>query len=122
MLSFGIAYLVGWFLGEIGLLAVWAMRQHRKVAPSDYLSSQWPMILLSSVIALASCIAWSEGTLTKAVIDSWGFDLPQTLGISVVVGVAITIFAHPILKFVGKRLGFVEAEILPEPPIPPKGD
>lgn len=115
MISFAIFYLIGWLLGEVALLAVWAMRQHRLVKPADYFVSQWPMVLLSSAVALACCISWAEGTLAKLVIDKFGLDLPDTLGVSVLVGVAVTLFAHPILKLVGKRLGLVEAEVLPEP-------
>ena len=115
MISFGVFYLFGWILGEVGLVCLWAMKQTQRATPADYLALQWPMVGLSSVIALACCVSWAEGTLAKLVIDRFSLDLPDTLGVSVVVGLFITLFAHPILKFVGKRAGLVEAPTDPPP-------
>lgn len=108
-----IAYLIGTVLGEVLLLAWWAMQQTVQVTPLDYLGAKWGTALFSGTLALCGCLLWAEGSLVHHLGDS----VALTLGYSVAAGAGVTFFAHGIVWTIGRIWGL-------KPPAagPPQGD
>lgn len=103
MTSFGIAYLLGATFGELILLAWWLRSQPEGATIRQYVRAKRGDVILSAAVALTLAVAWSEGTLAKPVVDWLGTDLPETLGMSVIAGAVVAVFAHQILgKFASK--------------------
>lgn len=94
-------YLCGTLLGEVGLLAWWAMGQGSSVTPLDYFRAKWGTALFSGVVALTGCLLWTQGTLLSYVPGG----LTLSLGTSVAAGMILTFFAHGFVGLVGKRFG-----------------
>lgn len=116
MVSLGIFYLAGAFLGEVAMLALWFKGQPADKGLKDYWNAKRGDIILSWVLALVTATSWAEGTLAKFAIDhAHGYldSLETTLGVSWIAGFLVALFAHQILKIVGKKAGLEDAKETP---------
>ncbi len=109
MVPLFIAYIVGTLLGEVMLLAWWAMQQKTQVTPRDYFREKWATALFSGALATCGSVLWAEGSLVKHL----GSTAELTIGYSFASGAAITFFAHSIVWTIGRIWGLKP---------PPSGD
>lgn len=96
-----LAYLGGFVIGELAMLASWGLQQPAGTSPARYLPERWPHVLLSACVAAAGCLIWSEGSLVQHLPEA----LPFTLGLTVVAGGVLTYFAHKVVQKIAARSG-----------------